>query len=185
MADPSRSAHRQRRQGDHRPRRAPDEPRDRPPLQGHRVPNLQAQRRDLWSLFVFLFPSSSPLGHRAHRLAPPDRTLYSSERLAKLGDEAGRKDSAFSINDRMGLVQDAAVLASSGYSKTSGALTLISKLANEEENLVWNEISTALGKISGAWWDQPENVREGINKFRRTVNSLSFFFAGETEIFGS
>lgn len=88
----------------------------------------------------------------------------------------------------MGLVQDAAVLASSGYSKTSGALTLISKLANEEENLVWNEISTALGKISGAWWDQPENVREGINKFRRTVSSLFFSFfllERQRERFGS
>lgn len=63
------------------------------------------------------------------------RTLYSDERLAKLGDEAGKKDSAFSLNDRMGLVQDASVLASSGYSKTSGALTLIAKLADEEENL--------------------------------------------------
>jgi hypothetical protein len=33
---------------------------------------------------------------------PPssDRTLYSDERLAKLGNEAGRVDSAFSLNDR-------------------------------------------------------------------------------------
>lgn len=35
----------------------------------------------------------------------------------------------------MGLVQDASVLASSGYSKTSGALELISKLKGETENL--------------------------------------------------
>ena len=64
-----------------------------------------------------------------------DRTLYSDERLSKLGDEAGKTDSAFSLSDRMGLVQDASVLASSGYSKTSGALTLIAKMANEKENL--------------------------------------------------
>lgn len=36
----------------------------------------------------------------------------------------------------MGLVQDAAALAFSGYSKTSGALTLINKLGGETENLV-------------------------------------------------
>lgn len=35
----------------------------------------------------------------------------------------------------MGLVQDAAVLASSGYAKTSGALTLIAKMSGEKENL--------------------------------------------------
>ena len=98
-----------------------------------------------------------------------DRTLYSDERLAKLGDEAGRKDSVFGLSDRMGLVQDAAVLASSGYSKTSGALTLMSKFASETENLVWAEISTALAQLSRTWWDQPEDVRNGISKFRRTL----------------
>ena len=71
----------------------------------------------------------------------------------------------------MGLVQDSFVLASSGYSKTSGALTLISKLGGEKENLVWDEISSALGRLSSTWWDQPEDVREGISKFRRTVSS--------------
>lgn len=35
----------------------------------------------------------------------------------------------------MGLVQDASVLASSGYAKTSGALELVSKLKGETENL--------------------------------------------------
>jgi len=36
---------------------------------------------------------------------------------------------------RMGLVQDATVLASSGYAKTSSALSLLSKMGNEKENL--------------------------------------------------
>jgi hypothetical protein len=36
----------------------------------------------------------------------------------------------------MGLVQDSFVLASSGYSKTSGALSLINKMGGETENLV-------------------------------------------------
>ena len=35
----------------------------------------------------------------------------------------------------MGLVQDATVLASSGYAKTSTALSLLSQLGNEKENL--------------------------------------------------
>lgn len=35
----------------------------------------------------------------------------------------------------MGLVQDASVVASSGYAKTSGSLTLLSQMKGEEENL--------------------------------------------------
>lgn len=45
----------------------------------------------------------------------------------------------------MGLVQDAAVLAASGYSKTSGALTLIAKLGGETENLVCTSSLTLSG----------------------------------------
>ncbi|KAK4703907.1 hypothetical protein P7C70_g2308, partial [Phenoliferia sp. Uapishka_3] len=97
------------------------------------------------------------------------RTLYPVSRLAKLGDEAGKSSSAFTLQDRMGLVQDSFVLASSGYSKTSGALTLISKMSGEKENLVWDEISSALSKLAATWWDQEEEVREGISKFRRTL----------------
>ncbi|GJN87500.1 hypothetical protein Rhopal_000449-T1 [Rhodotorula paludigena] len=98
------------------------------------------------------------------------RTLYPVSRLAKLGDEAGKAGaSAFSLNDRMGLVQDASVLASSGYAKTSGALTLLSKLKGETENLVWQEIGDALGSISSTWWEQPQEVRDAFNKFRREL----------------
>jgi aminopeptidase 2 len=62
--------------------------------------------------------------------------LYPTSRLAKLGSEAGKGNaSKFSLNDRMGLVQDASVVASSGYAKTSGSLTLLSQMKGEEENL--------------------------------------------------
>lgn len=137
-----------------------------------------------------------------------DRVLYPIDRLIKLGDEAGRKDSFFSLNDRlvsffrfflfatahdcltinsMGLVQDASVLASSGYSKTSGALTLISKLSSETENLVWVEISDALQKLATAWWDQPQDVRDGIAKFRRTLfgplaDRLGFVYGEDDDV---
>ena len=91
--------------------------------------------------------------------------MYSPERLTKLGDEAGKGGKgAFSLNDRIGLVQDAYVLAKSGYGKTSGALNLISKLKNEDENLVWREVASGLGDISDVWWDQPEKVRNGLDK---------------------
>ncbi|GAA5943340.1 hypothetical protein JCM1841_004805 [Sporobolomyces salmonicolor] len=115
------------------------------------------------------------------------RVLYPADRLAKIGDEAGKADSAFSLNDRMGLVQDASVLASSGYAKTSSALTLISKMANEKENLVWAEISSALGSLSATWWDQPKEVRDAISKFRRTlfgpvVDRLGFEYKEDDDV---
>lgn len=93
--------------------------------------------------------------------------LYTPERLAKLGDEAGKKNGAFSLNDRIGLVQDAFVLAKSGYGKTSGALNLTSKLKNETENLVWKEISTGLSDLSDVWWEQPEATRKALDKLTR------------------
>ena len=58
---------------------------------------------------------------------------YTPERLTKLGEEAAKETSVFSTEDRMGLVSDAVVLAKSGYAKTSGAFSLISKLRFEQE----------------------------------------------------
>lgn len=120
------------------------------------------------------------------------RTRYSVDRLAKLGDEAGKTASAFSLEDRIGLVADASALASSGYAKTSGAFTLVSKLKGETENLgaffapfllprrmlpvltsfpfsVWQEIANTVASVSAAWWDQPAPVREALAKFRREL----------------
>ena len=93
--------------------------------------------------------------------------MYSPERLSKLGDEASKKGSALSLNDRIGLVQDAFVLAKSGYGPTSGGLNLISKLKTEEENLVWKEIATGLSEIGDVWWEQDEKTRSAIDKLTR------------------
>lgn len=96
-----------------------------------------------------------------------DRVVYSPERLAKLGDEASKKGSAFSLNDRIGLVQDAFVLAKSSYGKTSGPLNLISKLSGEDEYLVWKEIANGLSDIGDVWWEQEESVRDALDKLTR------------------
>lgn len=34
---------------------------------------------------------------------------------------------------------------------------------------VWQEVSTALGSIVSTWWEQPEEVREALSKFRREL----------------
>jgi aminopeptidase 2 len=94
------------------------------------------------------------------------RVAYSPERLSKLGEEAAKQGSGFTTEDRIGLVSDATTLARAGYSKTSGGLNLISKLSGEEEFRVWDSISMSLGKLKGVWWEQPEEVRKAIDKFR-------------------
>ncbi|KAK4705003.1 hypothetical protein P7C70_g1199, partial [Phenoliferia sp. Uapishka_3] len=114
------------------------------------------------------------------------RVSYSAERLAKLGDEAGKKDSCFSTSDRVGLVGDAIVLAASGHSKTSGALSLISKLGHERENLVWGAVHSALSKLSNAWWEQDEQDRKalralGLRLFSPVAKSLSFKYSARDE----
>lgn len=111
-----------------------------------------------------------------------DRVGYSPERLAKLGAEAAKSDSAFSVEDRIGLVSDAMVLAEAGSGKTSGALNLISKLGGETQQQVWDSISAGLASLKGVWWEQPEEVRKAIDKFRISLfkpvaNRLGYEYA--------
>ena len=91
------------------------------------------------------------------------RVGYSPQRFAKLGKEA----SNFSIEDRVGLLADAATLAQAGYGKTSGSLALVHDLGRvETEYLPWSQITAALGKIVATWWEQAEPVREALDKLR-------------------
>lgn len=68
-----------------------------------------------------------------HTYPSSDRVLYSSERLAKIAEEAARTDSVLSLEDRMGLIMDAPSLAKAGFTKTSSTLNLIDKFRNETE----------------------------------------------------
>lgn len=68
-----------------------------------------------------------------HTHPSSDRVLYSSERLAKIAEEAAKTDSVLSLEDRMGLIMDAPSLAKAGFTKTSSTLTLIDKFRNETE----------------------------------------------------
>ncbi|KAN0060302.1 Aminopeptidase 2 mitochondrial [Thecaphora frezii] len=109
------------------------------------------------------------------------RVAYSPERLAKLGAEAAKKDSAFSLEDRVGLVGDAFTLAKAGYGKTSGGLSLAKALKEDPTYLVNSASSTHLGSLASAWWEQDQSVRDAIDKFRAdifgpTAKKLGFDF---------
>ncbi|KAE8222062.1 hypothetical protein CF319_g4685 [Tilletia indica] len=97
------------------------------------------------------------------------RVAYSPERLAKLGAEAAKKSSGFTLEDRVGLVSDASTLARAGYSKTSGALNLILALREEPTYLVNAASANTLRSLTSVWYEQPQNVRDALSKFRADV----------------
>ncbi|SNX84196.1 probable AAP1 - alanine/arginine aminopeptidase [Melanopsichium pennsylvanicum] len=109
------------------------------------------------------------------------RVAYSPERLAKLGEEAAKEKSAFSLEDRVGLVSDAFTLASAGYGKTSGGLSLLKALRNDPTYLVNSASSLNIGTLSSAWWEQDPKVQNAIKKLRAdifgpTAKKLGFEF---------
>ena len=99
------------------------------------------------------------------------RVLYSPERLKLLGIESSKEDSSFNLNDRIGLVNDAFVLAKAGNGPTSGALGFINQLRNEKEYLVWSAIASTLAQLTSVWSEQSTEVREKIDKLRQNLFS--------------
>lgn len=93
------------------------------------------------------------------------RTLYTPERLAKLGQES----SLLSVQDKAGLLGDAGALATSGYQKTSGLLDLLSGFKDEKEYIVWTEIAQRISGIKAAWLFEPKDQTEGLKKFQREL----------------
>lgn len=59
--------------------------------------------------------------------------LYTPERLAKIGAEAAKENSALTLDDRMGLVHDSFALSRAGLAKLSATLNLIDIMRNESE----------------------------------------------------
>lgn len=104
------------------------------------------------------------------------RVHYSPERLVKLG----KKAASFTVEDRVGLVSDAATLARAGFAKTSDSLSLIKEVGKTEgDYLPWAQIGGALARIDATWWEQPKEVRKAVDKlrtelFRPIVNKMGY-----------
>ena len=88
------------------------------------------------------------------------RTNYPPDRLTKLG--AAREQ--LSAPDRIGLVADAAALASSGDATTAGFLSLIAGFKHERNFLVWSQILSSLGTIRSIF-SSSERVSGGLKNF--------------------
>lgn len=97
------------------------------------------------------------------------RTSYTPSRLEKLGKAA--KDGLLTVEDRAGMIADAGALATSGYQKTSGLLSLLKGFDSEGEFVVWNEIIGRLSSIMGAWIFEDKAVRDGLEAFLKDLVS--------------
>jgi len=95
------------------------------------------------------------------------RTAYSPERLEKLGEAA--KQGLLSVEDRAGMIADAGALATSGYQKTSGVLSLLKGFQSETEFTVWVEIISRVSAVQGAWIFEEKSVRDGLEAFQREL----------------
>ncbi|MCV5137530.1 ERAP1-like C-terminal domain-containing protein, partial [Escherichia coli] len=93
------------------------------------------------------------------------RTSYTPERLEKLGEAA--RQGLLSVEDRAGMIADAGALASSGYQKTSGVLTLLKRFDSEKEFSVWSEIISRVAAGQAAWIFEDKAVRDGLEAFQR------------------
>ena len=97
------------------------------------------------------------------------RTSYSPERLEKLGKAAA--DGLLSVEDRAGMISDAGALASSGYQKTSGVLSLLKSFHGEPEFIVWSELLTRISSIRAAWIFEDQKTQDALKAFQRDLAS--------------
>lgn len=97
------------------------------------------------------------------------RVNYSTERLGKICSSIEK----LSLSDKIGLLADVAACAKGGFGSTDGLLTVLSAFRNETDYDLWCEIVGHLKTISSVWFEQPEEVQNGINKFARDLLSYN------------
>ncbi|KAF2085743.1 hypothetical protein K490DRAFT_46004 [Saccharata proteae CBS 121410] len=92
------------------------------------------------------------------------RTNYPPARLMKLGSAKDK----LSVEDKIGLIGDAAALAQSGDATTAGFLSLVEGFQDEQEYIVWQQIILALGNIRSKLSDD-EEISRGLRTFTRKL----------------
>ena len=104
------------------------------------------------------------------------RTSYTPARLEKLGKAA--KEGLLSVEDRAGMIADAGALASSGYQKTSGILSLLKSFSGETEFVVWDELLNRISAIRSAWVFEDQKTKDALKAFQRTLVSPKAYEKG-------
>jgi aminopeptidase N len=88
------------------------------------------------------------------------RTNLPAQRLVSLSSALDK----LSVQDKIGLIGDAAALAVSGDGTTAGVLAFLEGFSNEDNYLVWSEVLSSLGKIRSVFSDDKE-LSEGLRKY--------------------
>ncbi|KAH7103915.1 leucyl aminopeptidase [Auriculariales sp. MPI-PUGE-AT-0066] len=114
------------------------------------------------------------------------RVAYSPERWAKIAQDMAKPDTSFTLEDRMGLIQDVFALSQAGYIKTSSALDLVTGLRNETEYLAWRSATGPLTKLANIWWEQSPELDQ-LNRLRATlmkplVDRLGYEFSSKEDV---
>lgn len=97
------------------------------------------------------------------------RTFYEGERLVKLGKAAA--DGKLSVEDRAGMVADAGALSASGHQPSSSTLSLLQGFSSESEFVVWDEMTSFIASVRGAWLFEDEATRDALKAFQRDLAS--------------
>ncbi|KAG0312003.1 hypothetical protein BGZ99_009779, partial [Dissophora globulifera] len=99
------------------------------------------------------------------------RVAYPSKTLSLLGQTLGTKTGPRPLDaaNRIGLLTDAAALVASGHSPTSSFLTLLKYFEDEEDYMVWMEISYQLQELLSVWLEQPEPIMNGLKEVQRRL----------------
>lgn len=97
------------------------------------------------------------------------RTAYPPHRWTKLG-EAGVAGK-LSVEDRVGLVSDAASLASSGFISLTDLLNLIKAWSGESNYVVWTSALTSISKLRAAFLFEDEALLDALDAF--TIDLIS------------
>lgn len=96
------------------------------------------------------------------------RTNYPPERLQKLGEARSK----LSVQDKIGLISDAAALAQSGDGTTASFLALAESFKDEDSYLVWSGLLSSLGNIRSIFADD-ETTAKGLREFALKLVSPS------------
>ncbi|PWY81700.1 hypothetical protein BO94DRAFT_496063 [Aspergillus sclerotioniger CBS 115572] len=96
------------------------------------------------------------------------RTAYSPDQLKKLGETAAR--GSLTVEDRVGLIADAAALAAAGYQQTTDVLSLLKTFKSETKFVVWKQMLSSIAAMHAAWVHVPE-TQSALQAFERYLVS--------------
>ncbi|KAI8393668.1 aminopeptidase [Radiomyces spectabilis] len=100
------------------------------------------------------------------------RTAYPSEMISLFVDDLSKGSNGVLLTDardRAGLLADAGNLCVSGEQSTTVFLDLANALASESDPFVWQELSVHLNNIIATWSDEPDEVKNQLQSFRRRL----------------